>query len=99
VDEKYAHWQGGSSKSAREKFLGEFQKIDRKWDPFGYFSAIVVRGVALTNAYTYDRDQPSSQGRYACNRSQLASTSTRSWRVAQSCYALPVTAMVLVIAN
>ena len=30
VDEKYAQWQGGSSKATREKGLAEFQKLDRK---------------------------------------------------------------------
>jgi len=75
-----------------------FQKIDPKWELFGYFKATVWRhGCSLRTEY--DWDQPSSQGRYACNPSRLASTSTRSWPVAKSGYALPVTGTVLVFAN
>jgi len=45
VDEKYAHWQGASSKASREKMFNEFQKLDPK--ATGHLSALYYKQKVL----------------------------------------------------
>jgi len=58
VDEKYAHWQSGGSKAAREKALAEFQKLDRKLQttfPRFYYKQKVLEEMILVSENIHDK--------------------------------------------
>ena len=58
VDEKYAHWQNGGSKAAREKALAEFQKLDRKLQtsfPRFYYKQKVLEEMILVSENIHDK--------------------------------------------